>query len=136
MNKLKIFLNKILYKNIIDLRILTIVDDKRQIDLITKFLSSKTVGNIKTTSKLRDLEINLANTENIKTILTTLSDNYMIKTVRLTSESDELVDYETERLAETFKNNRVGTEIWISSCNKKFKKSKIKRIEVFYPDAL
>ena len=54
-------------------------------------------------NSLRDLELNLESNEDTKVILEALSKNYMIKTVRIESNSKIKVDEETEKLAENFK---------------------------------
>ena len=60
----------------------------------------------------------------------------MVRTVRLvTNKVSQKIDAATEQLIETFKDSRVGTEVTVNSSNKKFRKSKIDSIEVFYPDA-
>ena len=54
-------------------------------------------------NSLRDLELSLESNENTKVILEALSKSYMIKTVRIESNSKIKVDEETEKLAENFK---------------------------------
>ena len=54
-------------------------------------------------NSLRDLELDLESNEDTKVILEALSKNYMIKTVRIESNSKIKVDKETEELAENFK---------------------------------
>ena len=127
---------KLFTKNIFDLRIVTPTDYEKLVELIANFCRSKVEGERKFSSKLRDLDLKLHKTEDTKIILNALSENYMIKTVRLSNQSRQRVDEETQKIAEHFKDNRVGTEVRISFSNKKFSKSKVSEIEVFYPDAL
>ena len=102
--------------------------------MITDFLSSKIVEGRKQSSKLRDLELSLKSQKDVYKILEALSDNYMIKTVRLNCQIKN-VNAETEELAQQFKSKRVGTEVMISSNSTDPKNAKISSIEVFYPDA-
>ena len=127
---------KLFTKNIFDLRIVTPTDDEKLVEMISDFWRSKMEGERMITSKLRDLDLTLQTAGDTKVILESLSDNYMIKTVRLSNQSRQRVDEETLKLAEEFKKNRVGTEIRISYTQKQFKKSKNSEIEVFYPDSL
>ena len=115
---------KLFTKNIFDLRIVTPTDDEKLVEMIADFWRSKMEGERKITSKLRDLDLTLQTAGDTKVILEALSDNYMIKTVRLSNQSRQRVDEETLKLAEEFKKNRVGTEIRISYTQKQFKKSK------------
>ena len=103
--------------------------------MIVNSLNIDSIDENRKLSKLRDLELSLQSAGDIKSILEALSNNYMIKTVRLINTSKEVVDKDTENLAIGFKRSRVGTEIRISSNNKKFNASKTSSIEVFYPDA-
>ena len=103
--------------------------------LIVNSLNIDSIDENRKLSKLRDLELSLQSAGDIKSILEALSNNYMIKTVRLINISKGVVDKDTENLAMSFKKIRVGTEIRISSNNKKFNASKTSSIEVFYPDA-
>ena len=87
-------------------------------------------------SKIRDLDLTLQTPKDMNIILNSLSDNFIIKTLRLSNLSNKEIDEETESCAENFKRSRVGTEIKISSANSCFCSSKNLDIEVFYPDAL
>ena len=127
--------SKIFSKNICELRITTPIDNEKLAALIVNSLNIDSIDENRKLSKLRDLELSLQSAGDIKSILEALSNNYMIKTLRLTNTSKENVDEYTENLAKKFKRSRVGTEVIISSSNKSFRSSKINSIEVFYPDA-
>ena len=102
--------------------------------MITDSLRSKVVKKKKQSSKLRDLELSLNSQMDVHKILEALSDNYMIKTVRLKCHTKN-IDAETEELAQQFKSKRVGTEVRISRNNTDPKNARVSSIEVFYPDA-
>ena len=72
---IKIF-QKLLSKNIIDLRIVNTLNSSKLVKIITDFLSSKVVEGQKQSSKLRDLELSLKYQKDVHKILEALSDNY------------------------------------------------------------
>ena len=127
---------KIFTKNIFDLRIMTPIDDPNLQQLILNFLKPSINGTSSVASRIRDVDLTLQTPEDIHAVLEALVDNYIIKTVRLTNLSNCKITQETEKLAEAFKNSRVGTEIKMIYSNKKLNKSKISSIEIYYPDAL
>ena len=112
------------------------MNSKKLINKIIQFINPKQTQGRRSFSNLRDLELYLHTPKDTKTILSSLKDNYMVKTIRLTHASNKWVDKETESIALSIKNNRVGAEVRIISSNTKFKTSKTSSIEVFYPDAL
>ena len=116
---------KLFAKNIFDLRIMTLIDDADLQQLILDFLKPYVVGDTLVPSRVRDVDLKLQTPEDTHAVLEALADNYMIKTVRLSDSSNCKVSQETEKLAEDFKNSRVGTEIRIITLNKKLKKSKM-----------
>ena len=87
-------------------------------------------------SKVRNIDLKLQTPEDTHAVLEALTDNYMIKTVRFLNLSNRRISKEIEKLVESFKSSRVGSEIRVSFSNKKFSKSKTSSIEVYYPDAL
>ena len=115
---------------------MTPIDDLNLQKLILNFLKSNTVGTMSVPSKVRNIDLKLQTPEDTHAVLEALTDNYMIKTVRFSNLSNRRISKETEKLAESFKSSRVGSEIRVSFSNKKFSKSKTSSIEVYYPDAL
>ena len=103
---------------------------------VLNFLKSNTDGATSVPNRVRDIDLKLQTTEDTHAVLEALTNNYMIKTVRLSNLSKRKISKETEKLAEAFKSSRVGSEIRLSFSNKKFSKSKTSSIEVYYPDAL
>ena len=103
---------------------------------VLNFLKPNTDEAMSVPSRVRDIDLKLQTPEDTHAVLEALSDNYMIKTVRLSNLSKRRISKETEILAEAFKNSRVGSEIRLSLSNKKFSKAKTSSIEVYYPDAL
>ena len=116
------------------MRIVNTLNSSKLVKMITDFLSSKVVEGQKQSNKLRDLELSLIYEKDVHNILEALSDNYMIKTVRLKCQTKK-VDAEIQELAQQFKSKRVGTEVMISCNNTDPKNAKLSSIEVFYPDA-
>ena len=127
---------KLFTKNIFDLRIMTPIDDPNLQEQILNFLKPNTDGTTPVPSRVRDIDLKLQTPEDTHAVLEALTDNYMIKTVRLSNLSKRRISKETEKLAESLKSSRVGSEIRVSFSNKKFSKSKTSSIEVYYPDAL
>ena len=92
---------------------MTLIDDPDLQQLILDFLKPSEVGDTLVPSRVRDIDLKLQTSEDTHAVLEALADNYMIKTVRLSDSSNCKVSQETEKLAEDFKNSRVGTEIRI-----------------------
>ena len=62
---------------------MTPIDNPNLQELILNFLKSNTVGTMSASSKVRDIDLKLQTPEDTHAVLEALTDNYMIKTVRL-----------------------------------------------------
>lgn len=80
--------------------------------------------------KVRDLEVLVSTSDQVKTLLLALKDNFMIKTVGLSSL--QWVDQEVNDIGYKFIRQRVGVEILMKSKDRKLKKRN-KGFEAFYP---
>ena len=103
---------------------------------VLNFLKPNTDGTTSISSRVRDIDLKLQTPEDTHAVLEALTDNYMIKTVRLSNLSKVKISEETQKLAESLKSSRVGSEIRVSFSNKKINKSKTSSIEVYYPDTI
>ena len=85
---------------------------------------------------INDLELNLRDSEDVLRFFKALDQNYMIKTLRLHTSKSLGYNKKIEEVADQFRDKRIATEIWLNSGIKRFRDSKNKCFEVFYPEIL
>ena len=122
----------ILSWNIYDLRIEPSLGNDWLFEMILNYCSSE--DNNSYGRCIHDLELNLENTEDVFKLFKALDNNYMIKTLKLFTESPIKKSKEIEKVASRFRDNRISTEISLNLKNKKFRDQHNKYFETFYPD--
>ena len=117
-------LNIIFSFNLLELRILTWIENRDLFARILEFLKSHT--------KLRDLELYLKRRRDVYKCFDALSDNYVIKTVRLITKKP--IQSYISKTASIFRSKRVAVDIALNTQGDRFHYLRTNIGETFYPD--